>query len=311
MFIASPSLLLLLVIVISLAFPSTIQAYSLFDFGSRDNKPTSSNNELEQQQPQSRHEKRESRNHDNKLHHQLQYEDDEGYDDNVSLENTSRNNPKHKNPTSHQHRSLLPRLSTEESTLSTGLFHTCAIIYRAGVNQDDACGGKTSLSSSSAAAACGPAKCWGQNNFGQSSPPPGVMFRQLSSGGFFTCGLKVDGAVACWGDIDHPPKSLQLLSSEERSRVEHARRMRQNEEGREGGGGTGRYVNGGGHHNVQVSSGLKHACAVTLDSEVHCWGRNDYGESSPPSGKFIQVSIDGAGKDFVLYCPYVWVAHIP
>lgn len=137
------------------------------------------------------------------------------------------------------------------------------------------------------------------------------MFRQLSSGGFFTCGLKVDGAVACWGDIDHPPKSLQLLSSEERSRVEHARRMRQNEEGWEGEGGTGRYVNGGGHHNVQVSSGLKHACAVTLDSEVHCWGRNDYGESSPPSGKFIQVSIDGAGKDFVLYCPYVWVAHIP
>lgn len=117
------------------------------------------------------------------------------------------------------------------------------------------------------------------------------MFRQLSSGGFFTCGLKVDGSVACWGDIDHPPKSLEMLSSEERSKVEYARRMLENEDGRRGGGGGGgRHVNGGGHHNVQVSSGMKHACAISLDSEVHCWGRDDYGESSPPSGKFIQVS---------------------
>ncbi len=262
--------LVVVIVIISLVLPSTIQAYSFFDFGNnkRDDKPTSANDEMKQQQPQTRHDKRD-RNNDDKLLQHTRYEDD---DDAAAAADDD--------GASHHHRpSLLPRLSIEESTLSTGLFHTCAIIYRAGVNQDDARGGKS----------CGPAKCWGQNAFGQSSPPPGVMFRQLSSGGFFTCGLKDDGSVACWGDIDHPPKLLEMLSSKERSHVEHARRMRENEGGRRG-SGVGRHVNGGGHRNVQVSSGLKHACAVTLDSEVHCWGRNDFGESSPPSGKFIQVS---------------------
>jgi len=281
MFILPPSSFLL--VIISLLIPSAIQAYSLFDFG-RNNKPTSAsgNDELkdsqqQQQQTQPHHHGQRNRS-EKKLQHRRRTEDDEYGDDDDGGIKTKRRNL---------------QISTEESTLSTGLFHTCAIIYRAGVHhQDDtSCGGKSSSSSSS----CGPVKCWGQNNFGQASPPPGVLFRQLSSGGFFTCGLKVDGSVACWGDIDHPPKSLEMLSSEERANVEHARRMRQNEEegwrgGGGGGGGSGRPVNGGGHHNVQVSSGLKHACAISLDSEIHCWGRNDYGESSPPSGKFIQVS---------------------
>ena len=68
--------------------------------------------------------------------------------------------------------SLLP---PTESTLSTGLFHTCAITYRAGVDQDT-CGNKP----------CGPVKCWGHDERGQSTPPPGVMFQQISAGGFFT-----------------------------------------------------------------------------------------------------------------------------
>jgi hypothetical protein len=273
MFIIPPSSLLL--VIISLLIPSTIQSYSLFDFG-RNNNPTSGNDELKEPQQQTHPRHHDKRNRNDKLKHHRRNDDDEDEDDDGSNK---------------INRKLLPRISTEESTLSTGLFHTCAIIYRAGVHQDDtSCGGISASHSS-----CGPVKCWGQNNFGQASPPPGVMFRQLSSGGFFTCGLKVDGSVACWGDIDHPPKSLEMLSSEERANVEHARRMRQNEEegwrgGGGGGGGSGRPVNGGGHHNVQVSSGLKHACAISLDSEIHCWGRNDYGESSPPSGKFIQVS---------------------
>ena len=49
-------------------------------------------------------------------------------------------------------------------------------------------------------------------------------------------------------------------------------------------------VNGDDYY-VQVGSGNKHACALTRGYRVHCWGRNDYGESSPPSDKFVQVSI--------------------
>jgi len=99
--------------------------------------------------------------------------------------------------------------------------------------------------------------------------------------------------VACWGDIDHPPKSLESLSREERSDVRHARRLQQEAEGWKGGTSV-QHENGGGY-NVQVSSGMRHACAISRDSEVHCWGRNDYGESSPPSRAFVQVS---AGHSF-------------
>ena len=169
----------------------------------------------------------------------------------------------------------LPLPSTK-STHSSGLFHTCAITYRVGVDQGT-CGEHP----------CGPVRCWGHNDKGQSTPPSG-FFQQLSSGGFFTCGLKVGGKIECWGDIDHPPKSLESLSSEEQSDLRHARRLQQEAEGWRG--ATSRPVNGDGYY-VQVSSGLKHACAITrYDLTVHCWGRNDYGEGSPPEGKFVQVS---------------------
>lgn len=171
--------------------------------------------------------------------------------------------------------SLLP---PTESTLSAGLFHTCAITYRAGVE----CGSEK----------CGPVKCWGHNDRGQATPPPGAMFQQVSSGGFFTCGIKLGGKVACWGEIDHPPRSLELLSKEELSNFKHARRMQQEAAGNVH--SSTPPVNGGGYY-LRVSSGMKHACGIARNLEVHCWGRNDFGESQPPKGTFVQVS---AGNSF-------------
>ena len=179
--------------------------------------------------------------------------------------------------------SLLP---PTESTLSTGLFHTCAITYRAGVDQDT-CGDKP----------CGPVKCWGHDERGQSTPPPGVMFQQISAGGFFTCGVKADGRVVCWGDIDHPPQSFEALSSEEQAKVKRARRLQQEEDRKKGvkNDRSRQQSLHGNDYYLQVSSGNKHACAITKDYDVHCWGRNDYGESSPPEGKFVHLS---AGHQF-------------
>lgn len=178
-----------------------------------------------------------------------------------------------------------PHLPPTESTLSAGLFHTCAVVRRGGVE----CGERP----------CGPAKCWGHDDRGQSTPPPGAMFTQLSAGGFFTCGLGLDGRAACWGAIDHPPKSLESLSREELSNVNHARRMQREEEGWRG-DHSQRHVNGGGHY-VQLSSGMRHACAISRDSEVHCWGRDDYGEGSPPDGAFVQVGPSSR----VCFCVFV------
>jgi len=186
--------------------------------------------------------------------------------------------------------SILP---PPEQTLSTSLFHTCAITHRHGVQ--DTCGG--------GGLPCGPVKCWGHNEKNQSTPPPGIMFTHVSCGGFFTCGLQVGGEVSCWGEIDHPPKSIEIVESkmtrEELQEFRHARRMQhvQDENGHKRKGqnwGSVKEVAGGGYH-IQVSSGMSHSCALSRSREVSCWGRNDYGESSSPSGKFDMIS---AGRSF-------------
>ncbi len=186
-----------------------------------------------------------------------------------------------KNAQGIESQSVLP---PPEQTLSTGLFHTCAITHRHGVQ--DSCGG--------GGLPCGPVKCWGHNERNQSTPPPGIMFTHVSCGGFFTCGLQVGGEVSCWGQIDHPPKSIEIVESKmtrkELQEFRHARRMQhiQDENGNNRKGqkwGSMKEVAGGGFY-IQVSSGISHSCALSRSREVSCWGRNDYGESNPPKGKF-------------------------
>lgn len=174
----------------------------------------------------------------------------------------------------------------QQQIISSGLFHNCAITQRNGM-ADDSCGG--------GAKKCGRVKCWGHNDHEQSSPPPGVgLLTDISAGGFFTCGLKVGGEAVCWGEIDHPPRSLEKvkesMSRDELANFHHAQRLNKATMTSK----SGRYgkstVNGGDYYD-KISSGMKHACAVTREGEVHCWGRNDYGESTPPSDKkFTQVS---------------------
>jgi len=43
-----------------------------------------------------------------------------------------------------------------------------------------------------------------------------------------------------------------------------------------------------------VSAGSLHTCGLKTDSTVACWGRNAYGEATPPEGAFARVS---AGVD--------------
>ncbi|KAL3805363.1 hypothetical protein HJC23_009070 [Cyclotella cryptica] len=191
-----------------------------------------------------------------------------------------------------------PLLPPSEQTLSTGLFHTCAITRRRGVDHDSCSGMR-----------CGPVKCWGHDESGQSSPPPGVMFTQISAGGYFTCGLRIEGDVLCWGDIDKALKSRnhavesiskkqgkevqrqarRLEKSEYRDEMMKRRNMKDEQSTRS------MYSPNGGRKYIQVSSGMKHVCAISRDLTVHCWGRNDFGESTAPSGMFVQIS---AGNSF-------------
>ena len=66
-------------------------------------------------------------------------------------------------------------LSSDLVPLSSGLRHTCAL-------RPD-----------------GTPVCWGSNDYGQASPPPGEKFAAISSGSFHTCALRPDGTPVCWG----------------------------------------------------------------------------------------------------------------
>ena len=40
--------------------------------------------------------------------------------------------------------------------------------------------------------------CWGDDTFGQSTPPPGTFIR-VSASNSHTCGVRTDNTVSCWG----------------------------------------------------------------------------------------------------------------
>ena len=41
---------------------------------------------------------------------------------------------------------------------------------------------------------------------------------------------------------------------------------------------------------IEVSAGEQHTCGVKTNGSVACWGDDEYGQSTPPSGKFASVS---------------------
>ena len=99
----------------------------------------------------------------------------------------------------------------------------------------------------------GSVACWGSDFFGKATPPAG-SFDSVSAGWGHTCGIRSDGSVACWG-LDLDGQSTPPVGSF-----------------------------------VSVSAGTSTTCGVRSDGSVACWGKDDYGESTPPVGSFVSVS---------------------
>ena len=92
------------------------------------------------------------------------------------------------------------------------------------------------------------------------STPSG--FVTAAAGYEFSCGLRADGTVACWGD-----NSLGQID-----------------------------VPGGEY--VEVSAGGDHMCGVRKDRTVRCWGRDTDGQADPPGGsspRCLPVAISRVG----------------
>ena len=123
--------------------------------------------------------------------------------------------------------------------VSTGAYHACGITGAGDVvcwdDQAWHCGVKPD----------GSLGCWGGNDDGQASPPPGT-FKSVSAGAFHTCGVTTDSLVSCWGNDEYGQASAPH----------------------------GRYQS--------VSAGLWHTCGVAAGGRVNCWGRNHVGQANPP-----------------------------
>lgn len=85
---------------------------------------------------------------------------------------------------------------------------------------------------------------------------PGVGFRDVTTGGGFTCAARVDGSLYCWGD--NSGNQLAVTGTKATSLTTPAQVP--------------------GSQWQTVSSGLVHACAIAGDGGLACWGVNDSGQ---------------------------------
>ena len=47
---------------------------------------------------------------------------------------------------------------------------------------------------------------------------------------------------------------------------------------------------------TSVSASPDHTCGLRANGSVECWGDDEFGQASPPDGKFVSVSAGGASR---------------
>ena len=95
------------------------------------------------------------------------------------------------------------------------------------------------------------AHCWGHNSPSHTDVPRGLRFQQISAGKDFTCGVRVEGGIVCWGDNAHGQADAPA----------------------------GMFR--------QVAAGGGHACALDRDGAAVCWGRL----AAAPASDFVFTAI--------------------
>ena len=101
----------------------------------------------------------------------------------------------------------------------------------------------------------GSVACWGDDFFDQTVPPSGP-FVAVAAGWNFTCGIRTDGTAVCWGGGDGAPETMPP-----------------------------------GGKFVDISAGRGFACGLLSSGAVSCWGDDDEGQTEAPEGEFVSVSV--------------------
>ncbi|MCE3003786.1 MAG: hypothetical protein LW860_13965 [Xanthomonadaceae bacterium] len=103
--------------------------------------------------------------------------------------------------------------------------------------------------------------CWGGNQFGQNPVPVGVTGfstepESVSVGSRHSCALLAGGSIQCWGGNYFGQLGDGTTNDSPATPTAVA--------------GTARYRH--------LNAGFDHSCGVTLEGQMHCWGRNTFGQ---------------------------------
>lgn len=143
------------------------------------------------------------------------------------------------------------------------------------------------------ALSAGTASCWGWNANARATPPSDVAFTAIGAGAEHSCGLTTGRDLVCWGknddgraeSIDGPLAALALgttqtctLDPDGRAACRQATVSRSSPAS---------------EVFQQISSGSKHACAITTTGSVECWSVSEDEVESvrlrAPKGQFTSI----------------------
>jgi hypothetical protein len=146
--------------------------------------------------------------------------------------------------------------------------------------------------------------CWGNNKYGQATPPEGA-FTTVAAGGLYTCGIRgftpgeITGRAVCWGRNRYgeatPEPNFKMYFALSAGEV-HTCGIREQDRRPTAGsivcwGFDGSISQPPDGKFVSLSAGSSHTCAIRVgDGSIACWGDDFHGESSPPAGSFAAVS---------------------
>ena len=133
-------------------------------------------------------------------------------------------------------------------------------------------------------------ECWGSDEYGQASPPPGGAFAAVSAGAAYSCAVR--SYVTCWGTDGYGASRPRGLTAVSVGKDHSCGRI----DGRVecwGSAFASKTAAPEGLGWIDVSAGASHSCAVDRDGTVECWGFNSHGRATPPEGAFTTVSAGG------------------
>lgn len=124
-------------------------------------------------------------------------------------------------------------------------------------------------------------------------PPEDSVFAAIATCANVACGLRHDGQLECWGDVEYPtgrlPPPTGAFSAVSGSKEHFCGLLQDGEMVCWGGDNSNGQLDAPPGPFVQVSAGYGNSCGIDGGETVHCWGEDTI-ENGVPEGPFTEVA---------------------